>query len=85
LKLGRATEALAPLERALALGEAHAVAPVELAETRFVLARALWDSRQDTARARELARKAEGALEQPGTEALRARVQAWLAARPPRG
>ncbi|MFY0562532.1 tetratricopeptide repeat protein [Archangium lansingense] len=85
LKLGRATEALAPLERALALRETHAVAPVELAETRFALARALWDSRQDTARARELAQKASSVLEQPGTEALRTRVQTWLAARPPRG
>jgi tetratricopeptide (TPR) repeat protein/tRNA A-37 threonylcarbamoyl transferase component Bud32 len=84
VNLGRAWEALAPLERALALRETHTVAPVELAETRFALARALWDVRQDTARARELAQKAGGALEQPGSEALRTRVQAWLAARPPR-
>ncbi|HYO51239.1 serine/threonine-protein kinase [Archangium sp.] len=85
LKLGRPTEALAPLERALALRESHAVPPVELAETRFALARALWDSRKDGARARELAQKAESALEQPGTRSLRARVQAWLGARTPRG
>jgi tetratricopeptide (TPR) repeat protein len=85
LRLGRATEALVPLERALALREKHAVAPGELAETRFALARALWDSRKDAARARELALKAEDALEQPGTGALRARVQAWLDARTPRG
>ncbi|WP_375769449.1 tetratricopeptide repeat protein [Archangium gephyra] len=83
--LGRAPEALAPLERALALRETHAVAPVELAATRFALARALWDARRDTVRARELAQKAEGALAQPGTEALRARVQEWLGARTPRG
>jgi tetratricopeptide (TPR) repeat protein len=81
LKLGRASEALAPLERALALRESHTVPPVELAETRFALARALWESRKDGARARQLAQKAESILAQPGTEALRARVQAWLGAR----
>ncbi|QRK10957.1 serine/threonine protein kinase [Archangium violaceum] len=85
LKLGRAAEALAPLERALSLRETHAVPRQELAETRFALARALWASRKDTARARELAQQAERTLEQPGTESLRARVQEWLAPRMPRG
>jgi tetratricopeptide (TPR) repeat protein len=85
LKLGRAAEALAPLERALALRESRPVPPVELAETRFALARALWETRKDTARARRLAQQAESTLEHPGSEALRARVQAWLGTRTPRG
>ncbi|WNG42813.1 serine/threonine protein kinase [Archangium minus] len=85
LKLGRAAEALAPLERALSLRESHAVPQQELAETRFALARALWASRKDTTRARELAKQAERTLEQPGSESLRARVQEWLAPRMPHG
>ncbi|WP_257461836.1 tetratricopeptide repeat protein [Archangium lipolyticum] len=85
MKLGRPAEALAPLERALALRETHAVPPVELAETRFALARALWASHKDTARAKQLARVAHGALEQPGTEHLRADIQAWLDTHAPRG
>jgi tetratricopeptide (TPR) repeat protein len=85
LKLGRPNEALVPLERALALRETHTVAPVELAETRFALARALVDAQKDPGRARVLAQKAASTLEQPGTESLRARVQAWLDTRTPRG
>ena len=84
VKLGRPAEALAPLERALSLRESHEGAVQELAETRFALARALWDAHQDTARARQLAKQAGSALTQPGSEALRARVQAWLAPRTPR-
>ncbi|MET0404640.1 MAG: serine/threonine-protein kinase [Cystobacter sp.] len=82
LKLDRPLDALAPLERALTLRTGHPVAPESLAETRFLLARALWDSHQDTSRARLLARQAEHALERPGSEALRTQVQAWLAAKP---
>ncbi|MFL5356784.1 tetratricopeptide repeat protein [Archangium sp.] len=85
VKLGHPTEALAPLERALALRESHEGPGRELAETRFALARALWDSQKDTARARQLAKQAESALAQPGSEALLARVQAWLGSRTPRG
>jgi tetratricopeptide (TPR) repeat protein len=81
LKLGRPSDALVPLERALALHESRAAPPVELAETRFALARALWESRKDTARARQLAQVAGTTLEQPGTEALRTRIQTWLGSR----
>ncbi|EPX64216.1 hypothetical protein D187_005350 [Cystobacter fuscus DSM 2262] len=81
LRLGRASEALAPLERALVLRSTHTVPPEALAETRFALARALWDTHPDSARARLLAREAELTLERSGTEALRAQVQAWLAER----
>ncbi|HEX5750896.1 MAG TPA: serine/threonine-protein kinase [Archangium sp.] len=85
LKLGRPNEALVPLERALTLRETHTVAPVELAETRFALARALADAHKDPARARVLAQKAASSLQQPGTESLRSRIQAWLDTRTPRG
>ncbi|MFY0582600.1 tetratricopeptide repeat protein [Cystobacter fuscus] len=81
LKLGRAPEALVPLERALVLRSTHTVPPEALAETRFALARALWDTHTDSARAILLAREAEHTLERSGTEALRAQVQAWLAER----
>ncbi|QRN97346.1 serine/threonine protein kinase [Archangium violaceum] len=84
MKLGRTAEALAPLERALSLRTTHAVPPVELAETRFALARALWASHRDTARARQLALVAQSALEQPGGEHLRAEIQDWLASHAPR-
>jgi serine/threonine protein kinase/tetratricopeptide (TPR) repeat protein len=85
LRMERPAEALAPLERALSLREAHAVPPVELAETRFALARALWESRGDRERATQLARVARSALEQPGSEGLRADVQEWLDTHAPRG
>ncbi|WNG53486.1 tetratricopeptide repeat protein [Archangium gephyra] len=85
LKLGRPKEALGPLEQALALREKHTVAPVELAETRFALARALSDAHKDAARARVLAQEAVSSLDQPGTESLRARVEAWLGTQTPRG
>ncbi|WNG22685.1 tetratricopeptide repeat protein [Cystobacter fuscus] len=81
LRLGRAPEALAPLERALVLRSTHTVPPEALAETRFALARALWDTHTGSARALLLAREAEHTLERSGTEALRAQVQAWLAER----
>ncbi|WPB77076.1 serine/threonine-protein kinase [Archangium violaceum] len=85
LKLGRPKEALGPLEQALALREKNTVAPVELAETRFALARALSDAHKDAARARVLAQEAVSSLDQPGTEALRNRVQEWLGTQTPRG
>jgi serine/threonine protein kinase/tetratricopeptide (TPR) repeat protein len=85
LKLGRPAEALGPLERALTVRLSRPVPAKELAETRFALARALWESRGDMARARRLAQEAERALVHPGTESLRARIQAWLDSHTPRG
>ena len=43
LDLGRAREAIAPAERALALRESLKIHPVLIAQNRFYLARALWD------------------------------------------
>ncbi len=51
----RPAEAIAPLERALAIREAGELDVGAVAETRFALARALWDAGRDRARARRLA------------------------------
>jgi tetratricopeptide (TPR) repeat protein len=51
----RPAEAIAPLERALAIREAGELDVSAVAETRFALARALWDAGRDRARARRLA------------------------------
>jgi tetratricopeptide (TPR) repeat protein len=56
LALGRADEAVAPLERALALAAAVDLPPVQLADTHFALAQAL--DQRDPGRAIELARAA---------------------------
>ena len=53
--------ALAPLERALAIREKSGAEPSQIGETRFLLARALWDSGRDRARARTLAEAAKAA------------------------
>jgi eukaryotic-like serine/threonine-protein kinase len=76
----RADAALEPLERALRLREsAEDVAPDDLADTRFTLARASWE-RGDPARARALALEARTALE--GIEhAAVEEIDAWLTER----
>jgi eukaryotic-like serine/threonine-protein kinase len=77
---GRAGQAIPILERALAIREHRAVARELLAETRDVLARALWRSTRDRERAIALARQARdgyaagGGLWQPRLVAL----DAWL-------
>lgn len=82
LSLGRAREALADLERALQIRE-HADDPRELdyGRTRFGLARALWLTDGDQARARQLAEQAranlakgDGRLAADRREAL----EAWI-------
>jgi tetratricopeptide (TPR) repeat protein len=79
LALGRPQEALPPLERALKLRESPPT-PVT-AETRFALARALWDAHADRARARELATKARAAYSRVSDAMHAAEIDAWLAAR----
>jgi tetratricopeptide (TPR) repeat protein len=67
-------------ERALELRESGQVAPTQLAEARFLLARALWPERGERARARRLAEQAlatyaeEGGIYEPDA----ARVEQWL-------
>ena len=74
LGLGRAGEAVPPLERAATLRR-KAPSGAELGETLFALARALFSSHADASRARSLAREARDAYEPLG-----ARYGVWFAA-----
>ena len=78
-------EAIAPLERALVVRRAHAESPDETAETMFALARALWLSGRDPARARTLATQSRD-LFGPTRASDQRRVDGTLAAwgSPPR-
>jgi tetratricopeptide (TPR) repeat protein len=80
LSRGQASRAIELVEAALAIAERNAdrVTPRQLAEIRFVLARALWAGGGDRARARELARQAaDGQARRKGPEP--AEIRAWLA------
>src|SRR5690606_16281079 len=72
-------------ERAVRIYASHETAdPLDVADARFELARALWAARglRDRPRASELATQALQAFEQsPGRAAEARAVQAWLAAR----
>jgi serine/threonine protein kinase len=76
--------ALAPLERAWKIREAKETDPLRRGATRFALARALWDSERDPARAEELARGAREAYAQANDKAKVADIETWLAARNPK-
>jgi tetratricopeptide (TPR) repeat protein/tRNA A-37 threonylcarbamoyl transferase component Bud32 len=83
---GSPERALAPLERALAIRERGESDPARVAETRFALARALWESAEDRGqnrpRALALAQAAKTAY--AGLAPWRAKaaiVDRWLAAR----
>ncbi len=80
LKRGRAREAATWAERALRLREAGNSSPADLAGSRYLLAQALFVSRQDRGRAIALARQArDGYVELGDVQADRAaQVQAWL-------
>jgi len=84
LARGAPAEALPLLERALAL--ASAIDDDDLAELRLALARALWDTQQDRARARALAEQARRGLgadrSVPGRAELARELDAWLAEHP---
>ncbi len=77
---GRARDAIAPLERSLALREKDDVDPVDRADTQYALARALWDGGGDRARARALATLAIAGYDQaePGYPTARAQAVEWL-------
>jgi tetratricopeptide (TPR) repeat protein len=82
LELGRPAEALAPLERAIKIAE-PTQKPSDLARPRFALARALWDSGGDRARATDLAKQARAAFaaEGPNEKRRMARIRAWFTAK----
>jgi tetratricopeptide (TPR) repeat protein len=80
--LGRPREGVAPLERALAIRDKHETLPLPRAETRFALARALWDADLDRTRAVALAVGARAELRRaPAATRQAAEVDGWLAAR----
>jgi tetratricopeptide (TPR) repeat protein len=78
LDLGRAREAIAPADRALALREGKPIHPVMIAQSRFYLARALWDGGGDRGRAIRLARQAREALAAADYTDDQHEVEAWL-------
>jgi serine/threonine protein kinase len=75
---GTSTSALVPLERAFKIREAQETDPSHRAETRFALARALWDSGRDRGRARSLAAEAREAYRKADAKARVAEVEAWI-------
>jgi tetratricopeptide (TPR) repeat protein len=75
----RPREALAPLERAVAQLDTYKEAPDIALKAKFALARALWSSGGDRARALELARAACDGFAQLSWPKLHASVEAWLA------
>ena len=81
LDLGAAAKATEPLTRALAFREALPADDIDLARTRFALARALALSGGNQARARELAEAARSGYtaDRPAARAGRAQIEAWLA------
>jgi len=84
--LRRPTKAILRLETALSMREANPGNPKELAETRFALARALWEARRDRKRALGLAAQALEGFTAAGQLAATERdlADAWLAKRSPR-
>ena len=83
LALSRPADAVAHLEQAIGLREAGKGDPGDLAEARFALAKALWESGRDKKRALALAAAARGPLEAAGAarKELSTELGAWLAAR----
>ncbi len=67
-----------PLERAFKIREAQETDPSRRAETRFALARALWESSRDRARARALAEEARDSYAKAELKAKLAEVDSWL-------
>jgi eukaryotic-like serine/threonine-protein kinase len=84
LGLGRARAALAPLTRALAIRDHREALPLPRGETRFALARALWEAGEtgeDRRRAVSLAESARDEYRRaPKAEKKLSEVDAWLAA-----
>jgi tetratricopeptide (TPR) repeat protein len=80
---GAPDKAVAPLEQALTIRERNGAETSQIGETRFLLARALWDSDQDRPRAQALARAAKEAYgDGPAWRDKIAAVDRWLATRP---
>jgi serine/threonine-protein kinase len=72
--------ALVPLERAFKIREAQETDQGKRGETRFALARALWDANRDRARARTLAEEARESFAKTAAKTNIAEVDSWLVA-----
>ncbi|MEM7153603.1 MAG: serine/threonine-protein kinase [Myxococcota bacterium] len=86
LHLGRAHDAIAPLEKAFALQQTNDHEPVRLALPAYMLARALWDGGGDQARAVAVARRAAEASRDatmPEDRRLAERIETWLGEKAP--
>ena len=83
LELGRADAAIVDLERSISLrASAKDVGADDLAETRFVLARALRVASREPARAKELARQARVVFVEIGADQDVREIDEWLALTP---
>lgn len=80
VELGRLGDARAPLEQALAILDAAKIAGPASASARFALARALWETGGDRARAQKLVQRALADLGPGAAPERRAELDAWLAA-----
>jgi tetratricopeptide (TPR) repeat protein len=82
LLAGRAAEAVAPLEKALAVSSAAegglALQEADASAVRMALAKALWQSGKRTARIAELARAAADLDDRAGRESAAHEARAWL-------
>ena len=78
LSEGDASNAIVPLERAFKIREAEETDPSRRAETRFALARALWESGRDRLRARSLAEQAHDSYAKAELKTHVAEVDSWL-------
>lgn len=80
LSSGRAAKAVDPLERSLALRTTEATNPIDVAETRVLLGRALWDAGGDRARAVMLISQARDAYSaRPELKKEGGKAEQWLA------
>ncbi|HEX4406233.1 MAG TPA: tetratricopeptide repeat protein [Polyangia bacterium] len=77
LGAGKPSEAIAPLEQAVATRESSRLAPELQSESRFALARALWSRTADRPRALSLARQAKSDV--ASNPKVAAPIEAWLA------
>lgn len=75
---GGGEDAVGHLERALAIHTSKATAPLEVADTRWWLARAVWQAGEDRARARALAEKARATLVAHDRHDQANAVKTWL-------
>jgi tetratricopeptide (TPR) repeat protein len=75
---GKPANALVPLEAAFRIRESQEPEPSRRADTRFALARALWESNRDRSRARSLAEEAMREYAKASAQLKADAVRTWL-------